>query len=136
MTMLKIETGNGIYEVKKPGGKLGAKSMMMFSELASVDGVQPVPKMNVDGTYEGNEDPKLVAIIQVSNQKLIMAKMESVFVRWASEILPSIIATFEGKPFAYEDMPGEDQLAVFLAISGEMKMTQDFFRIIPPTPSG
>jgi len=108
--MLKIQTVNGIYEVKKPGGKIGARSMMMLSEIATAEGIMKVPGPE--------EDPVLTEKIIANNSRVTMIKAEEVFVRWAPELIPSILVTLDGQPVVYEDVPGEDQLAIFLALSG------------------
>lgn len=120
---LKIETANGIYEVKKPGGRLGAKSMMILSKMAMVEGIQKVPRA------EDNEDPALIVRIVAENNRLTTAKMAEVFEEWAPLVLPMVVIT---GPFTYDDMPGEDQLALFMALSQETKIGEEFFRILPP----
>lgn len=128
VSVLKIETGNGIYQVKRPGGRLGAKSMMILAKMSSVDGIKKVPKLLPDGTYEGNEDPKLVEKIIIENNRLATAAMGDVFEEWAPIMLPHIVVA---GPFTYDDMPGEDQLALFMALSQETKVGEEFFRILP-----
>jgi hypothetical protein len=123
--MLKIQTATGIYEVKKPGGKIGAKSMMMLSEIATAEGIMKVPKV------EDGEDPAVIEKTIAHNSRITMMKAEEVFVRWAPEVIPTILVSLDGKPITYDDVPGEDQLAIFLALSGEMKMSEEFFRIVP-----
>lgn len=121
--LLKIQTATGIYEVKKPGGKIGARSMMMMSEIATAEGIMKVPGPE--------EDPQLREKVLANNNRVTMLKAEEVFVKWAPEVIPSILVSLDGKPVVYDDVPGEDQLAMFLALSGEMKMSEEFFRIVP-----
>ena len=120
---LRIETANGIYEVKRPGGRLGAKSMMILSKMATVEGMKAIPK------EEDNEDPALIVKIRADNNRLATAKMAEVFEEWAPIMLPSVVVS---GPFTYDEMPGEDQLALFMALSQETKIGEDFFRILPP----
>jgi hypothetical protein len=123
--MLKIQTATGIYEVKKPGGKVGAKSMMMLSEIATAEGIMKVPKV------EDGEDPVVIEKVIANNSRITMIKAEEVFVKWAPEVIPTILVSLDGNPVTYDDVPGEDQLAIFLALSSEMKMSEEFFRIVP-----
>jgi len=128
LATIKVETANGVYVVKRPGGRIGAKSMMLLSKMASVEGMQRIPKLQEDGTYEGNEDPELIKQMIMSNNQHATEKMAEVFEEWAPLILPTVIVT---GPFVYDDMPGEDQLALFMALSQETKIGEDFFRILP-----
>lgn len=119
---IKIETANGIYELKKPGGKLGAKNMVLLSRMATAEGMQKVPE-------EGVEDPILIAKVKAQNAKVATEKMAQVFEEWAPMMIPSVLIS---GPFTYDDMPGEDQLAIFMALSQETKIAEDFFRVLPP----
>jgi len=131
-SVLQIETINGIYEVKRPGGRLGAKSMMILAKMSSIDGVKQVPALLDDGTYEGNEDPKLVGRIIAENNRLAMKAMGEVFEEWAPIVLPQVVMS---GPYKYDDMPGEDQLALFMALSQETKVGDEFFRVLSPNPT-
>jgi hypothetical protein len=55
-----------------------------------------------------------------------------VFEEWADKILPSLVVS---GPFTYDEMPGEDQLAIFLALTQETQVAEDFFQVMPPEPS-
>lgn len=123
--MLKIKTGNGIYEVRKPAGRLGAKSMVILSKLAAV---QPPKIVNVE-----DEDPAFIQKVQEEAQRRQMESFGNVFEEWAEKILPTCIVS---GPFKYEDMPGEDQLAVFLALTQETQVAEDFFQVMPNESSG
>ena len=120
---LKIQTASGIYEVKKPGGMLGTKSMVMISEIAMADGLMKMPGPE--------EDQSLVEKVQEHNNKVTMKKAEEVFMKWAPVVIPDILVTLDGGPITYDDVSGEDQLAIFLAVSSEMRMSEDFFRVVP-----
>jgi hypothetical protein len=106
---MKIKTGNGIYEVMKPIGRIGAKH---FAILTSY-----IPK--VDTMEDGNMD------------SVMQEKMGVAFLKWAEEVLPHIIIN---TPFGkkYDDIPGQDQFAIFLAIVEDMGKTSDgeFFQVI------
>lgn len=122
--MLKIKTGNGIYEVRKPVGRLGAKSMVILSKLA---GSAPAKITNEEG-----EDPVVIERMkQIANERQ-MALFGVVFEEWADKILPSLVVS---GPFTYDEMPGEDQLAIFLALTQETQVAEDFFQVMPSEPS-
>jgi hypothetical protein len=123
MTTLNIKTANGIYEVRKPAGKLGARNMIILSKLANV---QPI-KVNVE-----NEDPAFVEKVRQMNNAKQMEAFGNVFEEWSDKILPTIVVK---GPFTYEEMPGEDQLAIFLALTQETQVTEEFFQILPAEPS-
>ena len=123
--MVKIKTVNGIYEVAKPGGKMGARNMSIIAKLSAVEGVMRVPEGE-------SEDPKLIKDIEAMNARLMTKAMFDVFEIWAAEILPFIV---KDGPYKYAEMPGEDQMAIFMAMSSELKMADEFFQIIPDTPA-
>lgn len=125
MTNMFIETKNGVYEVKRPGGQLGTRSMILLSHMSTVEGIQEVPDADV-------EDPALIARIKASNNRIAMAKMTEVFAEWAPEMLPNIVVS---GPFKYDDMPDTDQLAIFVAINQESLTGDDLFRILPAKPA-
>lgn len=120
-----IETANGRYEIKKPGGPVGVKNLMMLGKLAMLDGIKKVPE-------QGTEDPELIKQIVADNEKLVMQAAFDMFPEWASTILPTCIVS---GPYKYEDMPGEDQLAIFLATIQEMNVGDELFRVVPPVSS-
>jgi hypothetical protein len=122
---IKIQTGTGVYELKKPGGRLGAKNMVLLSKMATAEGIQKIPE-------DANEDPQLIAKIKAQNAKVATEKMAEVFEEWAPLMIPQVVVS---GPFTYDDMPGEDQLAIFMALSQETKIAEDFFRVLPPVAS-
>lgn len=105
---MKIKTKNGIYEVMKPIGRIGARH---FNILTSY-----IPKVDTD-------DGKIDAVVQ--------EKLGFAFEKWAIEVLPHILIK---TPFGtkYDEMPGEDQYAIFLAIVESMGGNEDgeFFQVI------
>lgn len=117
VSTVKIETVNGVYEVKKPSGKVGAMSMAILSKLAG---------HAKQGTEYG-EDEKLISPRQLEG-------FGGVFMEWAEKILPHIVLDSPYKKADgvtdYEDIPGEDQLAIFTAVSSHLAGDKEFFRII------
>lgn len=121
MKTLQIKTANAVYTVRKPAGKLGAKSMIILSKLTSAG---TMPKIvNAEG-----EDPKIFEMAKQVAAEKQMEVFSTVFEEWSEKILPGIVDN-------YDDIPGEDQLAIFMAITQEMNVTEEFFQILPAEPS-
>ena len=111
MVTIKIETANGVYEIRKPAGRLGAKHMALLTKTttAAPSGLQP-----------GEPIPPEVI-------ESMSGELAEVFEHWATELLPNLIVS---GPFIYEEMPGEDQYAIFLAMVDQMKVSSQIFRVI------
>jgi hypothetical protein len=120
MKTLKIQTANGIYDVRKPGGKLGARNMIILSKLTSA---APMKISNAD-----QEDPAALELAKQMQAEKQMVLFGAVFEEWAEKILPNIVDN-------YDEIPGEDQLAIFMALTQDMNVTDEFFQILPATPS-
>lgn len=102
-----IQTPSGIYKVKRPVGRYGAKH---FSLLA---------KSMPAGT---DEDGK--PMVSPGDQD----RFSDVFVEWSAVILPSVLVS---GPYKYEEMPGEDQYGIFLALFQIMNMGEgELFRVL------
>lgn len=113
--IIKIETVNGLYHVRKPMGRFGAKHMAIITGAASMNQEKlPEPK-------EG-EEPQIPKMSERDMEKLVEA-----FEKWAVQVLPHIVS--DG-PFKYDNMPGEDQYAIFLAMMDETSMSEELFRIV------
>lgn len=95
---MKIETPSGIYEIRRPVGRIGAQQIAIITAYA--------PQDSEDSLQTG---------------------MGDMFLKWSIEILPKILVN---GPFVYEEMPGEDQMAIFIAVCEKMNLTDDFFRVI------
>lgn len=100
----QIETNNGIYKVRNPVGRIGAIHFGIITKSTPTDG--------------GDSE-------QLSPGA--MNKLTEGFEEWSVKVLPHIIV--EG-PFKYEEMPGEDQYAIFLAMFSLIKVGKEFFRIV------
>jgi len=104
---VNIETASGIYKVKRPAGKIGAIHMELISK-ALPTGV--------------DEDGKTI-VSPADNIRFTES-----FKDWSDKVLPNII--LEGSVFSYEDMPGDDQFAVFVAMFNTMNLNGDLFRFV------
>jgi len=103
-----IETPNGVYKLRRPVGRVGVTHFTIVTKAipSSVD-----PETG---------DP----VVSPADQE----RFENAFVEWTQKVLPAIF--IEG-PFKVDEMPGEDQYALFLAMFTTMKFGgQDLFRFI------
>lgn len=100
----KIETANDVYELKKPTGKIGALHFRLLTKA--------MPKGN-----GGEED---LGVSPADQERL-----QEVFEQWSDQVLPVITISHE-----YEDIPGEDQWILFLAMFQTMNISTDLFRIV------
>lgn len=105
MKIYKIETANGVYTVKNPTGELGALHFAIIQSCAPSSG-----------------DPKVVS---PADQK----RASDGYREWSTKVLKNIL--IEGESACkYEDMPGEDQYAIFVALMSQANISEDLFRII------
>lgn len=102
---LKIETGNDIYEIEKPRGKLGALHFRLLTKA--------MPKSTIEENGE--------QVVSPADQE----RMQEVFEQWLDQVLPNILISH-----VYDDVPGEDQWVIFLASFNTMNVRQDLFRLI------
>jgi hypothetical protein len=104
----KIETGSGVYTIKRPSGKAGA---LHFSMLAKT-----IPTARDE---DGNP------VLSPADQE----RFATVFQDWSEKILPML---WVDGPCKYDEMPGEDQYAIFLAMFSVMNMggSGELFRIV------
>ncbi len=93
----QIEVAGGIYTIRKPIGRIGAKHFAIITKMA--------PSRN----YIDEDDPAM--------SPADMDRLGIVFELWATEILPHIL--IDG-PYKYDEMPGEDQFGLFMAVMDEM----------------
>lgn len=93
----KVEVSTGVYTIRKPIGRIGAKHFAILSRM--------VPARDMDG-----DDPYVMSPAD-------MDRLGSTFEMWAAEVLPHIIV--DG-PCKYDEMPGEDQFGLFMAVMEDM----------------
>ena len=100
---IKVETGNAIYELMKPKGKLGALHFRLITKA--------MPK---------SIDPETNDISPADQDR-----RQEVFEQWIAEVLPEILISHD-----IDDLPGEDQWLLFLASFNTMNVRKDLFRIV------
>lgn len=104
----KIETPNGVYTVKRPVGRAGVIHFTLVSKS--------IPQTVNPETGE--------TIITPADQE----RFTNAFAEWTEKVLPAIYV--EG-PTSLQEMPGEDQYALFLAMFSTVNLgAQDLFRFI------
>lgn len=109
---MKVETGTGIYNIRKPAGRIGAVHFGILSKMAP--------------TSPGEKDAEGNAIVSQADNE----RTQDAFIEWSVKVLPNII--IDG-PHKYNDMPGSDQFALFAATMEGMEgdtLGGELFRII------
>jgi len=130
-----------IYKVKRPGGSLATEHLVLMTKAMPVD-VQyeptrvqkhdeegnPLWKMNPDGSFVVDEDgdpvPQLMTVQVPKLSEGDIDRMSEAFRVWAPMMLPKIIE--DG--LDYDDMPGEDQYGIFVALFNRMNLNGEVFR--------
>lgn len=101
----EIETAGGVYKINKPLGQVGSKHF------------------GIIGRYIPTNIP--------DNGEMSPAQKESMFEGyelWSKLVLPKIYCAENSVPL--EEMTGEDQYAIFIALTSDLKVSEDLFRII------
>jgi len=106
---MKVQTPSGVYEVKRPVGRIGARHMALMTKLSAASGITDVENLDPDAARE------------------VTGALANVFEEWSTSVLKHILVS---GPHGYDDMPGEDQYAVFLALMSEFEVKDDFFRVV------
>jgi hypothetical protein len=129
---LKIETGNDIYEIEKPTGKLGALHFRLLTKaMPKSTIIEPVEQIETDETTgepvidEKTGEPKVIIVEEVRVSPADEERMQEVFEQWIADVLPHIVISHK-----YDDLPGEDQWAIFIASFHTMRVRQDLFRLV------
>jgi len=104
----RIVTPNGEYVVNRPVGRVGVVHFTLVSKS--------LPTTRDPETGE--------VIVSPADQE----RFEKAFVEWTEKVLPHIYV--EG-PVPREEMPGEDQYALFLAMITTVRLSNpDLFRFV------
>jgi hypothetical protein len=115
MIYIDIETSTGVYKVRNPTGRMGALHLGIITKY-----------MPANKKKEG--DPI---------SPLEQERIGDGFEQWAAKVLPNILVAFTPRgatsplpTVTIDDMSGEDQYAVFLAVCSTMDSSENFFRIL------
>lgn len=114
MIYLNIETISGVYKIRKPMGRMGALHFGIITKF-----------MPANKKAEG--DP-----MSPAEQERIGQGFEE----WSMKVLPNLLVSFTPKNapeptnITVEDMTGEDQYSMFLAVCSTMEASENFFRIV------
>lgn len=105
MNTYEVETGNGLYTLKKPTGRIG---MINFSLIMKAQ-----PKSS-EVDKDGNIIPS-----PADEDRMIETIGE-----WSNKVLKNIIVE-DKSVFKFDDIPGEDQYVLFIAVSSDIKLLDD-----------
>lgn len=110
-----FETESGVYKVKRPMGRIGAIHFGIITKY------MPANKKEKDAPLSPMEQERIADGFEV----------------WAAKVLPNILVSFtpKGAPtpnatVTIDDMSGEDQYAMFIAVSSQLEVSESFFRLI------
>lgn len=98
--IMEINTPSGVYKIRKPTGRFGAKHMSLLMQI---------------------EPEKLDETVTVPT-----SEVAKVFEQWAVQVLPHLIV--DG-PYKYDEMPGEDQFVIFMKLALELQLTEEWFQV-------
>lgn len=109
MSEVTIETANGSFIVKKPAGRIGAIHFSIMQSCA------PSGAKDADGNV----------ILSPADQEAL----REAFLKWSQSVLKNILDE-KKSGVKYDDMKGEDQFAIFMAMMDDIKIGDEFFRIV------
>lgn len=105
MENYEIETANGVYTLKKPTGRIGLINFSLISKSQ--------PK-----SQEKDKDGNIM--LSPADED----RMQRAMLEWGEKVLKHILVE-EKSDFKYEDIPGEDQFILFMAISSKINISSD-----------
>lgn len=109
MKEITIETANGTFVVRQPSGRIGAQH---FSIAQSC-------------TPSGAKDADGNILLSPADKEAL----EEGFLKWSSVVLKNILDE-KKSGVKYDDMKGEDQYAIFMAMMEDVNIGDEFFRIV------
>lgn len=143
-----------VYQVKNPGGRIATQHFSIMTNAVPTDVIleekkvqdideesgEPIWETSEDGSYKIDEDgdpiPKMIKIKVPKLSPADLERMAEAFKLWAPEILPKVVKKCYSTPdevngmAIYDDMPGEDQYGIFMALFNKMNMDKEVFRFI------
>lgn len=132
-----------IYRIKRPGGRLATNHFTLMTKAVPTnitweDDYAPVYTDEGDPVFKRDENDNIMydddgePIIKTKKIRVPhlsegdLDRLSEAFQAWAPSVLPSIIK--EGLP--YDEMPGEDQYGIFMALFNKMNMDKEIFRFV------
>lgn len=109
MKEITIETANGTYVVRKPTGRIGAIHFSIMQACAP----------------SGATDENGNVILSPADKEAL----HEGFLKWTTSVLKNVIVD-KKSDIKYDDMPGEDQFAIFMALMEDVNIGDEFFRVI------
>ncbi len=110
MIQKKVEVNGQVYTVRKPVGRIGTIHFGLIMKCVPKDALKSKTLDDFD-----------------AQDVMDLDKITDVFVEWSEKVLPHLIV--DG-PYKYEEMPGEDQFAIFMSMVDAVKVSKEFFRVI------
>jgi hypothetical protein len=114
-----IETANGVYKLKRPVGRIGMIHFSIMSKLES---------------HSSEKDKNGNVILSPADQD----RLEKAPVEWAEKVLKNILVPNESYlieidengtekkiGITYDDIPGEDQYLLFVAVSSKTNVDEE-----------
>lgn len=143
-----------VYQVKNPGGRIATEHFSIMTNAIPTDVVfedrkvqeideesgEPVWETHEDGSYkiddEGDPIPKMIKIKVPKLSPGDLDRIAEAFKVWAPTILPKVVKKCYSTPeetngmAIYDDMPGEDQYGIFMALFNKMNIDKEVFRFV------
>ena len=126
---IKIQVKSGIYRVRVPTGRSGATHFSILTKY--VDGGNSELTLADKAALDAGER------IDKKASPEMRASMAEAFLEWSGKVLPQILTGFtpadsetEDTSIKVEDISGEDQYALFMAVLEKLEIGDQFFRIV------
>lgn len=129
MIYIKIKVKSGIYKVRMPTGRAGALHFGILTKYMD-DGQQEITLADKAAIEAGEP------VAQKRMSPEMKTNMAEAFIEWSAKVLPQILICFtkEGTTdevaIKVDDVSGQDQYAIFMAMLEQLDVDDEFFRIV------
>jgi hypothetical protein len=130
MIYIKLEVKSGIYRVRMPMGRIGAIHFSILTKYMD-NGQAELTLADKAALAEGTP----VADKPMTPE--MRSCITEAFLEWSGKVLPHILVgytpvgtTEENLEIKVDDILGEDQFAIFMALLEQLEVGDTFFRII------
>lgn len=146
-----IQCASGeIYKIKRPGGREGTQHFSIMTKAVPTNVTfeevmvqkfdeeteEPLWQKDEQGNdildEEGNPVPIMIKTKVPVLSPGDIERIGEAFNTWAPVVLPKVV--LEG--LQYDEMPGEDQYGIFMALFNKMNLDKEIFRFIDDEPVG